>query len=120
LPLPTLPRRLLEDHVGGCARQRIGLQTASFGRPEMFASVRDDLLVRLGRPIEGACEFRRGPIDGERTERAPVARTDEEVRGRCRFRLRPIDAFFELVSTNAMPSGIILSTYKVAGPLKTG
>ena len=27
---------------------------------------------------------------------------------------------FELVSTNAMPSGIILSTYKVAGPLKTG
>jgi dihydrofolate reductase len=27
---------------------------------------------------------------------------------------------FELVSTNAMPSGIILSTYKVAGPLKSG
>jgi dihydrofolate reductase len=27
---------------------------------------------------------------------------------------------FEVVSTNAMPSGIILSTYKVAGPLKTG
>jgi dihydrofolate reductase len=27
---------------------------------------------------------------------------------------------FELVSTNAMPSGIILSAYKVAGPLKTG
>jgi len=27
---------------------------------------------------------------------------------------------FELVSTKAMPSGIILSTYKVAGPLKTG
>ena len=27
---------------------------------------------------------------------------------------------FELVSTQAMPSGIILSTYKVAGPLKTG
>jgi len=27
---------------------------------------------------------------------------------------------FELVSTNAMPSGIILSTYKVAGPLKAG
>ena len=27
---------------------------------------------------------------------------------------------FELVSTNAMPSGIIVSTYKVAGPLKTG
>jgi dihydrofolate reductase len=27
---------------------------------------------------------------------------------------------FELVSTAAMPSGIILSTYKVAGPLKTG
>jgi dihydrofolate reductase len=27
---------------------------------------------------------------------------------------------FELVGTNAMPSGIILSTYKVAGPLKTG
>jgi hypothetical protein len=26
---------------------------------------------------------------------------------------------FELVSTKAMPSGIILSTYKVAGPLKT-
>ncbi|MGH9422635.1 MAG: dihydrofolate reductase family protein, partial [Thermoanaerobaculia bacterium] len=26
---------------------------------------------------------------------------------------------FELGSTNAMPSGIILSTYKVAGPLKT-
>ncbi|MEW5926778.1 MAG: dihydrofolate reductase family protein [Gemmatimonadota bacterium] len=26
----------------------------------------------------------------------------------------------ELVGTNAMPSGIILSTYKVAGPLKTG
>ncbi len=26
---------------------------------------------------------------------------------------------FELVSTNAMPSGIILSTYGVAGPLKT-
>lgn len=26
---------------------------------------------------------------------------------------------FELVSTQAMPSGIILSTYKVAGPLKT-
>jgi hypothetical protein len=26
----------------------------------------------------------------------------------------------ELVSTKAMPSGIILSTYKVAGPLKTG
>jgi dihydrofolate reductase len=26
---------------------------------------------------------------------------------------------FELVSTNALPSGIILSTYKVAGPLKT-
>jgi dihydrofolate reductase len=25
---------------------------------------------------------------------------------------------FELVSTNAMPSGIILSAYKVAGPLK--
>jgi dihydrofolate reductase len=27
---------------------------------------------------------------------------------------------FELVSTKAMASGIILSTYKVAGPLKTG
>src|SRR3954449_6384539 len=27
---------------------------------------------------------------------------------------------FELVSTNAMPSGIILSTYKVVGALKTG
>jgi len=27
---------------------------------------------------------------------------------------------FELVSTKAMPSGIILSHYKVAGPLKTG
>ena len=27
---------------------------------------------------------------------------------------------FELVSTKAMPSGIILSTYKVVGPLKTG
>ena len=27
---------------------------------------------------------------------------------------------FELVSTQAMPSGIILSAYKVAGPLKTG
>jgi dihydrofolate reductase len=26
----------------------------------------------------------------------------------------------ELVNTTAMPSGIILSTYKVAGPLKTG
>jgi dihydrofolate reductase len=26
----------------------------------------------------------------------------------------------ELVSTKAMPSGVILSTYKVAGPLKTG
>ena len=27
---------------------------------------------------------------------------------------------FELGSTQAFPSGIILSTYKVAGPLKTG
>ena len=27
---------------------------------------------------------------------------------------------FELVSTKAMPTGIILSAYKVAGPLKTG
>jgi dihydrofolate reductase len=27
---------------------------------------------------------------------------------------------FELVSTKAMPSGIIFTTYKVAGPLKTG
>ncbi len=27
---------------------------------------------------------------------------------------------FELVSTTAMPTGIILSTYKVAGPLKNG
>jgi dihydrofolate reductase len=27
---------------------------------------------------------------------------------------------FELVSTKAFPSGIILSTYKVSGPLKTG
>ena len=27
---------------------------------------------------------------------------------------------FELVSTQAMPSGIILSTYKIAGPLKAG
>jgi dihydrofolate reductase len=27
---------------------------------------------------------------------------------------------FELISTQAMPSGIIFSTYKVAGPLKTG
>jgi dihydrofolate reductase len=27
---------------------------------------------------------------------------------------------FELISTNPMPSGIILSSYKVAGPLKTG
>ena len=27
---------------------------------------------------------------------------------------------FELVSTKALPSGIVLSTYKVAGPLKTG
>ena len=27
---------------------------------------------------------------------------------------------FELISTQALPSGIILSTYKVAGPLKTG
>ena len=27
---------------------------------------------------------------------------------------------FELVSTQAFPSGIILNTYKVAGPLKTG
>jgi hypothetical protein len=27
---------------------------------------------------------------------------------------------FDLVSTKAMPSGIIFSTYKVAGPLKNG
>jgi dihydrofolate reductase len=27
---------------------------------------------------------------------------------------------FELVRTKAMPSGIILSSYKVAGPLRTG
>jgi dihydrofolate reductase len=27
---------------------------------------------------------------------------------------------FELVSTKGLPSGIVLSTYKVAGPLKTG
>jgi len=27
---------------------------------------------------------------------------------------------FELVSTQATPTGVILSTYKVAGPLKTG
>ncbi|HEY0780427.1 MAG TPA: dihydrofolate reductase family protein [Gemmatirosa sp.] len=27
---------------------------------------------------------------------------------------------FQLVTTNALPSGIILSTYEVAGPLKTG
>jgi dihydrofolate reductase len=27
---------------------------------------------------------------------------------------------FELVSTKAMPSGLVLSTYKVAGPLKSG
>jgi hypothetical protein len=27
---------------------------------------------------------------------------------------------FELVSTKALPSGIILSFYKAAGPLKTG
>jgi dihydrofolate reductase len=27
---------------------------------------------------------------------------------------------FDLVSTKAMPSGVILTTYKVAGPLKTG
>jgi dihydrofolate reductase len=27
---------------------------------------------------------------------------------------------FELVSTNAFPSGVILNTYKYAGPLKTG
>jgi uncharacterized membrane protein (DUF441 family) len=27
---------------------------------------------------------------------------------------------FELVSTKGMPSGIIITTYKVAGPLKTG
>jgi dihydrofolate reductase len=27
---------------------------------------------------------------------------------------------FELVTTKAMPSGIIFSTYKAAGPLKTG
>ena len=27
---------------------------------------------------------------------------------------------FELVSTNAFPSGVILSAYRVAGPLKTG
>ncbi len=27
---------------------------------------------------------------------------------------------FELVSTQAMPSGIVLNTYKVAGPLRTG
>jgi dihydrofolate reductase len=27
---------------------------------------------------------------------------------------------FELVSTKAMPSGIIFSTYKISGPLKTG
>jgi len=27
---------------------------------------------------------------------------------------------FDLLSTKAMPSGVILSTYKVAGPLKTG
>ena len=27
---------------------------------------------------------------------------------------------FDLVSTKAMPSGVILSTYRVAGPLKTG
>ncbi len=27
---------------------------------------------------------------------------------------------FELVSTNAMPSGVVFSTYKVAGALKTG
>ena len=27
---------------------------------------------------------------------------------------------FELVSTKAMPTGIVLSNYKVAGPLKAG
>ena len=27
---------------------------------------------------------------------------------------------FELVSTNAFPSGVILTAYKIAGPLKTG
>ena len=39
--------------------------------------------------------------------------------GKCFFAAGTPARAFELVSTNAMPSGIILSTYKVAGPLKT-
>lgn len=39
--------------------------------------------------------------------------------GKRFFAERTPPRLFELVSTNAMPSGIILSTYKVAGPLKT-
>lgn len=30
------------------------------------------------------------------------------------------ESSFDLVGTKAVPSGIILSTYKAAGPLKTG
>ena len=40
--------------------------------------------------------------------------------GKRFFAEGPPPRSFELVSTKAMPSGVILSTYKVAGPLKTG
>ena len=40
--------------------------------------------------------------------------------GKCFFTEGTPPRLFELVSTNAFPSGIIFSTYKVAGPLKTG
>jgi dihydrofolate reductase len=41
-------------------------------------------------------------------------------KGKRFFAEAPPPRSFELVSTKAMPSGIIFSTYRVAGPLKTG
>ncbi len=41
-------------------------------------------------------------------------------KGKCFFAEGSPPRSFELVGTKAMPSGIIFSTYKVAGPLKTG
>ncbi|HMG95710.1 MAG TPA: dihydrofolate reductase family protein, partial [Gemmatimonadaceae bacterium] len=41
-------------------------------------------------------------------------------RGKCFFSDSVDPRELALVSTTAMPSGLVLSRYKVAGPLKTG
>jgi len=71
--------------------------------------------------LSGSCTLASTPLEHGLADEVVLAVYPVLVGTGKRFFAKGIPArSFELISTKAMPSGIILSQYKVAGPLKPG